>query len=376
MSDTLDLAKQLIARRSITPDDGGCLDLIGARLSKAGFTCERLDRGPVRNLWARRGTAAPLVCLAGHIDVVPPGPVERWTSDPFVPAERDGFLFGRGAADMKTSVAALVTAAERFVETHPTHPGSLAIVLTSDEEGAGADGTAAVVKALQARSTTIDACLLGEPTSSALLGDMMKNGRRGSLNGVLTVKGVQCHIAYPEKGLNPIHMAVPALAELAATHWDGGNEYFSPTSFQISHMQAGTGANNTIPGALDVWFNFRFSTESNPDALKQQVHRILDEHKVDYTLDWTLTAAPFLSPAKRLAEIVSDAVKSVTGVTPALSTSGGTSDGRFLSGISRELVEFGPVNKSIHAVDEHVAIDDIAPLSAIYERTVASLLQT
>jgi succinyl-diaminopimelate desuccinylase len=375
MSDTLELAKQLIACRSVTPDDGGSLDLIASRLAKAGFACERVDRGGVRNLWAKRGSGAPLVCLAGHVDVVPPGAVERWTSDPFTPTERDGFLFGRGAADMKTSVAALVTAAERFVANTPNHPGSLALLFTSDEEGAGIDGTAAVVDGLKARGITIDACILGEPTSSALLGDAMKNGRRGSLNGVLTVKGVQCHIAYPEQGLNPIHMAVPALAELAATQWDRGNENFSPTSFQMSYVQAGAGANNTIPGAMRVLFNFRFSTESTAEQLQKRVHATLDAHRVDYTLDWTLSAAPFLSPRGRLAEVMSQAVAAVTGVTPAMWTSGGTSDGRFLALISREVIEFGPINKSIHAIDEHARIADIAPLSAIYEQAVAALLR-
>jgi succinyl-diaminopimelate desuccinylase len=376
MSDTLDLAKQLIACRSITPDDAGCLDLIGSRLANAGFTCERLDRGAVRNLWARRGNGGPLVCLAGHVDVVPPGADDRWTSDPFVATERDGYLFGRGAADMKTSVAALVTAAERFVARSPNHGGSLALLFTSDEEGAGIDGTAAVVQALQSRGTTIDACILGEPTSSALLGDAMKNGRRGSLNGVLTVKGVQCHIAYPEQGRNPIHMAMPALAELAATQWDRGNENFSPTSFQMSSVQAGAGANNTVPGAMKVLFNFRFSTESSADQLKKRVHAVLDAQGLEYDLDWTLSASPFLSPPGRLAAVMSDAVAAVTGVTPAVWTSGGTSDGRFLADVSREVVEFGPINKSIHAVDEHVRLADIAPLSAVYERAIAELLRS
>ena len=374
MSDTLELAKQLIACRSITPDDGGALDVIGSRLVAAGFMCERVDRGGVRNLWARHGSAAPLVCLAGHVDVVPPGAVDRWTSDPFTATERDGFLFGRGAADMKTSVAALVTAAERFVRSTPDHRGSLALLFTSDEEGPGVDGTVAVVQLLQSRATSIDACVLGEPTSSALLGDAMKNGRRGSLNGVLIVKGVQCHIAYPELGRNPIHIAMPALAELAATQWDRGNEYFSPTSFQMSYVEAGAGANNTIPGLMKVLFNFRFSTESTADGLKKRVHGVLDAHGVDYDLEWTLSAVPFLSPRGTLVDVVSGAVAAVTGVTPAVWTSGGTSDGRFLAEIAREVVEFGPVNKSIHAIDEHVALADIVPLSAIYERTIAALL--
>jgi succinyl-diaminopimelate desuccinylase len=316
----------------------------------------------------------PLVCLAGHVDVVPPGPADRWTNDPFVPTERDGFLFGRGAADMKTSVAALVTAAERFVAQTPDHRGSLALLFTSDEEGAGVDGTAAVVRELQARDVRIDACIIGEPSSASRLGDTIKNGRRGSLNGVLTVNGVQCHIAYPERGRNPIHMAMPALAELASIEWDRGNEYFSPTSFQISDIHAGTGANNTIPGAMDVLFNFRFSTESTPDQLKARAQAVLDAHHVDYELTWTLSGAPFLSPRGGLVDVLGAAVTSITGVTPALSTSGGTSDGRFLAAVSREVVEFGPVNASIHAIDEHVRLADIAPLSGIYEQTIASLL--
>lgn len=375
-TDTLDLAKRLIACRSITPDDGGSLDMIAARLTKAGFACERIDRGPVRNLWARRGSHAPLVCLAGHVDVVPPGPVDRWTSDPFSPTEREGRLFGRGAADMKTSVAALVTAAERFVAREPHHRGSVALLFTSDEEGAGIDGTAAVVRELQARGERIDACIIGEPTSVEGLGDTIKNGRRGSLNGVLRVNGIQCHIAYPERGRNPIGTALPALTELAAIEWDRGNEYFSPTSFQISDIHAGTGANNIIPGSLDVMFNFRFSTESTADQLKARVHAVLDAHRLDYDLNWSLSGAPFLSPRGGLVDVISAAVTEVTGITPALSTSGGTSDGRFLATVSREVVEFGPLSASIHGIDEHVRIVDIAPLSAIYERTIQALLHT
>ena len=372
---TLDLAKQLIACRSVTPDDAGSMELLGARLAAAGFACERMDRGPVRNLWARRGSGSPLVCLAGHVDVVPPGPVERWTSDPFTPTERDGCLFGRGAADMKVGVAAMTTAAERFVATSPAHRGSLALLITSDEEGAGVDGTKAVVRELQNRGERIDACIIGEPTSVTRLGDTIKNGRRGSLNGVLTVKGVQCHIAYPERGRSPILPALPALAELAATEWDRGNEYFSPTSFQISDVHAGTGANNTIPGSMEVWFNFRFSTESSEERLKAAVHRVLDAHGLDYALTWTLSGPPFLSPRGGLVDVVSGAVRAVTGVTPQLSTSGGTSDGRFLAGISREVLEFGPVSASIHGIDEHVTLADIAPLSQIFERALTALLR-
>ena len=373
-SDILDLAKRLVACRSITPDDAGAVDLIATRLAGAGFTCERIDRGPVKNLWARHGTGAPLICLAGHLDVVPPGPVEQWTSDPFIAVERDGCLYGRGTADMKTSVAALVTAAERFVAVSPHHRGTLAVLLTSDEEGTAIDGTRAVVETLQARNERIDASIVGEPTSVARLGDTIKNGRRGSLNGVLTVKGVQCHIAYPERGRNPIQMALPALAELAATEWDRGNDYFSPTSFQISDIHAGTGANNVIPGSLDLMFNFRFSTESTAEQLKARVHQVLDAHKVDYDVKWSLSGHPFLSTRGGLVDVVSDAVSSVTGVTPALSTSGGTSDGRFLAGISREVVEFGPVSASIHGIDEHVKLADILPLSTIYEKAIATLL--
>jgi len=371
---TLDLAKQLIACRSLTPDDAGCMELLATRLGAAGFACERMDRGPVRNLWARRGTGAPLVCLAGHVDVVPPGPVERWTSDPFTPTERDGRLFGRGAADMKVGVAAMTTAAERFAAASPGHRGSLALLITSDEEGTGVDGTKAVVRELQGRGERIDACILGEPTSTTRFGDTIKNGRRGSLNGVLTLRGVQCHIAYPERGRSPILPALPALAALAATEWDRGNEYFAPTSFQISDVHAGTGANNTIPGSMEVWFNFRFSTESTEESLKTRVHQVLDAHGLDYELTWALSGAPFLSPRGGLVDVVSAAVREVTGVTPALSTSGGTSDGRFLAAVSREVIEFGPVSASIHGIDEHVSLADIGPLSQIFERALGALL--
>jgi succinyl-diaminopimelate desuccinylase len=374
---TLELAKELIARRSITPDDDGAMDLIAARLAKSGFDYERMDRGKpqyrVRNLWARHGSEQPLVCFAGHIDVVPPGD-DRWTSDPFEPSERDGRLFGRGAADMKTSVAAMVTAAERFVAARPDHPGSVALLLTSDEEGPARDGTVAVVQQLRWRNETVDACILGEPTSSAMLGDTIKNGRRGSLSGVLTVKGAQCHIAYPERGLNPIHAAVPALAELASIEWDKGDNDFAPTSFQISHVHASTGANNTIPGSLEVWLNFRFSPASTDAQLMQRVTSVLDAHGMDYQLKWGVKAAPFLSPPGPLVETMTAAIASVIGVVPQLSTSGGTSDGRFLSVLAREVVEFGPVGASAHAVNEHVLLADIGPLSAIYEQALRSLL--
>jgi len=372
--ETLELAKQLIACRSVTPDDGGALDLLGARLTTAGFACERIDHAPVKNLWARHGSGSPVVCLAGHVDVVPSGPVDRWTSDPFVPTERDGCLFGRGAADMKTSVAAIVTAAERFVARQPRHRGALALLFTSDEEGAGVDGTAAVVRALQSRHERIDACIVGEPTSVSRFGDTIKNGRRGSLNGILRVNGIQCHIAYPERGRNPIQSALPALTELAAVEWDRGNDYFSPTSFQMSDIHAGTGANNVIPGTLDVMFNFRFSTESTADQLKARVHAVLDAHRLDYELKWSLSGAPFLSPRGGLVDVVTAAVTAVTGVTPSLSTTGGTSDGRFLASVSGEVVEFGPLSASIHGIDEHVRIADIGPLTQIYEQSIAAVL--
>jgi succinyl-diaminopimelate desuccinylase len=370
--DTLQLARELIARRSITPADDGCLGLLASRLSASGFRCERIDRGPVGNLWARHGSSKPLVCLAGHVDVVPPGPVGEWTSDPFTPTERDGFLYGRGAADMKASVAAMVTAAERAARAAGSH-GSVAVLLTSDEEGDAVDGTAAVVSLLRDRGDTIDACIVGEPTSSERFGDTIKNGRRGSLNGRLWVRGQQCHIAYPERGRNPIHDAAPALDALVAAEWDRGNEYFQPTSFQISNIHAGTGASNVIPGTLEVWFNLRFSPESSAQSLKARVRDILEEHRLHYELQWTLIGQPFLTPRGSLVDALSASVQAIAGVQPALSTSGGTSDGRFLSGVAREVVEFGPLNDSIHKIDERVRVADLAPLSTIYERTILAV---
>jgi succinyl-diaminopimelate desuccinylase len=372
--DTLQLARQLIAYRSVTPADGGCLSLVASRLAAAGFRCERIDRGPVGNLWARHGSSGPLVCLAGHVDVVPPGPLEEWTSDPFTPTERDGLLYGRGAADMKASVAAMITAAER-VAAAAGDRGSIAVLLTSDEEGDAVDGTAAVVTTLRERGETIDACIIGEPTSTEQFGDTLKNGRRGSLNGRLRVHGQQCHIAYPERGRNPIHDASQALAELVAAEWDRGNEYFQPTSFQISNMHAGTGASNIIPGMLDVWFNFRFSPQTSAVALQSRVREILDRNRLRYDLEWTLIGEPFLTPRGALVDALSASVRAVAGVQPALSTSGGTSDGRFLAGLAREVVEFGPLNDSIHKIDEHVRIADLEPLSIIYERTIRAVLR-
>lgn len=377
MAATLELAKALIARRSITTEDAGCLELIAERLAPLGFTCERMDStgptGPVRNLWARLGTTRPLVVFAGHTDVVPPGPVEKWASDPFVPTERDGYLYGRGAADMKTSVAAAVVAVERLLAAGPIR-GSLAFLLTSDEEGDATDGTVKVVEALRARNETLDCCIVGEPTSVSRQGDMMKNGRRGSLSGKLVVKGIQGHVAYPEKVKNPIHLAAPALAELAATRWDDGNEFFPPTSFQISNLHAGTGATNVVPGTLEVLFNFRFSTASTADGLQHGVHAILDKHGLEYELQWTLGGKPFLTAPGRLVDALSTAIRATTGITPELSTTGGTSDGRFIAEICPEVVEFGPVNATIHKIDECVALADIEPLARIYELTFRKLL--
>jgi succinyl-diaminopimelate desuccinylase len=370
--ETLRLARALIACRSVTPDDGGALDLVEPRLSAAGFRCERLDRGVVRNLWARRGSSGPLVCLAGHVDVVPPGPAGEWTSDPFTPSERDGFLYGRGAADMKGSVAAMITAVERVARAGDGR-GSVAILLTSDEEGDALDGTAAVVSTLRARGEAIDACILGEPTSSARFGDTIKNGRRGSLSGRLRVHGQQCHVAYPERGRNPIHEAAPALDELVSAEWDHGSDYFQPTSVQISNIHAGTGAVNVVPGTLDVWFNVRFSPESSSQALRERVHSILDRHRLRYDIEWTVSAEPFLTPRGALVDALAATVESVAGVRPSLSTSGGTSDGRFLAGFAQEVVEFGPLNDTIHKIDERIRIADLGPLSSIYEQTVRAL---
>lgn len=374
MGDTLDLARALIARHSITPDDAGCQALLGARLQRLAFTLEPLQSNGVTNLWARRGRAAPLVCFAGHTDVVPTGPLERWSSDPFTPTERDGRLYGRGAADMKTSLAAFVTATERFLAQHPDAPGSIAFLLTSDEEGDATDGTAKVVDRLEARGERIDYCIVGEPTCVDRLGDTVKNGRRGSLGGRLVVKGVQGHVAYPHLARNPVHQFGPALAELAATEWDKGSDDFPPTTWQVSNIRAGTGASNVIPGELEVLFNFRFSTASTAEGLQARVREILDRHKLDYELAWALSAQPFLTPRGRLVDAMIAAIREVTGVAAEVSTTGGTSDGRFIARICPQLVEFGPVNMSIHKLNEHVALDAIEPLSGIYQRTLEKLL--
>jgi succinyl-diaminopimelate desuccinylase len=374
VSQTLELARALIERRSVTPEDGGCQQLIADRLARLGFRTEHLRFGDVHNLWARRGNASPVLCFAGHTDVVPTGPLNQWRSDPFVPSERDGVLYGRGAADMKSSLAAFVVAIERFVGMHPSHAGSIALLITSDEEGVAVDGTTQVVEALKVRGERLDYCIVGEPTCTQRLGDTVKNGRRGSLSGTLVVKGVQGHVAYPHQGRNPVHQAAPPLAELAALEWDRGNEFFPPTTWQISNIHAGTGATNVIPGELTVLFNFRFGTASTVESLKQQVHRILDRHGLDYRLDWSLSAMPFLTERGRLVEAVARAIQDATGVKTQLSTTGGTSDGRFIIEICPELVEFGPVNDSIHKIDEHIAVADLETLSRVYQHVLEHLL--
>ena len=374
MSDTLELARALIARRSVTPEDGGCLELVGERLSRLGFRLERFDRDGVANLWARRGAAAPLLCFAGHTDVVPSGPLDQWRSDPFAPEVRDGRLYGRGAADMKTSIAAFVTAVEGFLAERPQHPGSIALLLTSDEEGPAVNGTVRVVEVLKARGERIDYCIVGEPTSAERLADTIKNGRRGSLSGRLVVKGVQGHIAYPHLVRNPVHMVAPALAELAATVWDEGNAYFPPTSWQISNFHAGTGADNVVPGTAEILFNFRFSTASTPEGLQARVGEILERHGVDHDLQWTLSGRPYLTPRGGLVDAVAQAIRETLGIETALSTSGGTSDGRFIAGICPEVIELGPLNATIHKIDECIAVADIEPLSRLYQRTLELLL--
>jgi succinyl-diaminopimelate desuccinylase len=381
---TLTLVEQLIARRSVTPDDAGCQALIAERLRAIGFECVSLPFGPddfrVDNLWAIRrgrdhgGADGPTLVFAGHTDVVPTGPVEQWSSDPFVPTHRDGCLYGRGSADMKTSLAAMVTAVEAFVAAHPDHGGAIAFLLTSDEEGPARDGTVKVCEWLQARGERLDACIVGEPTSVRAIGDMVKNGRRGSLSGRLTVRGVQGHIAYPHLAKNPIHLAMPALAELAAIEWDRGNDHFPPTSWQLSNLNAGTGATNVIPGDLVADFNFRFSTESTPEDLQARVHAVLDRHGLDYRLDWSLSGRPFLTRPGPLLDALAGAIRQVTGLETELSTSGGTSDGRFIAQICPQVVEFGPVNATIHKIDEHCALDALQPLHDIYRLTLDALL--
>lgn len=371
---TLTLAQMLIARRSLTPDDDGCQQILSRRLVELGFKSELMQHGDVENLWLRRGTEAPLVCFAGHTDVVPTGPVSQWDSDPFTPEIRDGFLYGRGAADMKTSLAAFVTAIETFVEQHPDHKGSIALLITSDEEGPAINGTVKVVETLKARGETIDYCIVGEPTCTDKLGDTIKNGRRGSLSGNLTVKGIQGHIAYPHLAKNPIHLVAPVIAELAQTTWDEGNEYFPATTWNISNINSGTGATNVIPGEINLLFNFRFSTASTEGSLKARVHEILDRHGLDYELIWELSGKPYLTPKGSLVDALGTAIHKVTGIQAELSTTGGTSDGRFIADICPQVAEFGPCNATIHKINESVNVEDIEPLSNIYRFTLEHLL--
>ncbi len=380
MTPTLRLAEQLIARPSVTPEDGGCQDLIAARLRDAGFDCLPMPHGPagavVSNLWAvhRGSRPGPSLALAGHTDVVPPGPASAWTTPPFVPSYRDGFLYGRGAADMKTSVAAMVVAAEEFVAAQARHAGTLAFLITSDEEGPACDGTLRIVDWLHARGQSLDACIVGEATSVERLGDMIKNGRRGSLSGALRVCGVQGHVAYPQLARNPLHELAPALAELVAMRWDDGNLHFPSTTWQVSNLHAGSGARNVIPGQAELDFNFRFSPESTPESLQQRVHAVLDRHHVEHHVDWTLGGEPFLTEPGSLCQALSLAIESECGVTPVLSTTGGTSDGRFIRRICAQVVEFGPVNASIHQVDERVEAASVERLKNVYRRTLEQLL--
>lgn len=374
MNKAVEYSRQLIARRSLTPDDAGCQDWLAERLTPLGFNLEWVRAGEVTNLWARRGTASPVVCFAGHTDVVPTGPLEHWSYDPFTPTLSGDCLYGRGAADMKGSIAAFLAATEDFVAMHPEHPGSIAWLITSDEEGPAVDGTVKVVERLAARGERIDYCIVGEPTCAERFGDTMKNGRRGSLHGRLRVHGQQGHIAYPHLARNPIHLVAPAIAELAETVWDDGNEYFPATTWQISNIHGGTGATNVIPGHVDIVFNFRFSTASSVEGLQRRVQEILDRHALRYDLSWELGAKPYLTPRGRLVEVLAAAIREHTGVEPQLSTSGGTSDGRFIAEIASEVVEFGPVNKTIHKIDECVGVEEVRQLALIYRTTLERLL--
>jgi succinyl-diaminopimelate desuccinylase len=374
VSPTFELARTLLARPSVTPEDAGCQALIAQRLAPAGFVAESICRNGTTNLWLRRGQAAPLVVLAGHTDVVPTGPLADWSSPPFEPTLRNGRLYGRGASDMKSSIAAFVVAAEEFVAAHPAHRGSLALLLTSDEEGRATDGTVAVVEALRARGERPDCCIVGEPTSVERLGDTIKNGRRGSLSGRLTVRGVQGHVAYPHLARNPVHELAPALAALAAEHWDAGDEFFPPTTFQVSNIHAGTGAGNVIPGACVVDFNLRYAPVSTAAGLRQRVEDMLRAHRLDYAVEWKLGAEPFLTARGSLVDALSQAIVETTGVRPQLSTTGGTSDGRFLATICPQVVEFGPSNASIHKIDENILLADLEPLKNVYRRALELLL--
>jgi succinyl-diaminopimelate desuccinylase len=381
MSPTLQLTEQLIARPSVTPDDAGCQALLAERLRPLGFICESIVSGPadfrVTNLWAKRVArpGAPLLVFAGHTDVVPTGPVAQWSQDPFTPTHRDGKLYGRGSSDMKTSIAAFVVAVEEFVAAHAQAPLNVALLLTSDEEGPAVDGTVVVCEALKARGERLDYCIVGEPTSLRRTGDMIKNGRRGTMSGKLTVKGEQGHIAYPHLARNPIHLFAPALAELTAIQWDQGNSFFPPTTWQVSNIHGGTGASNVIPGTVVVDFNFRFCTESTPESLQQRLRAVLERHGLEYDLSWTIGGLPFLTPPGALVDAVREAVHEEAGIETELSTSGGTSDGRFIAQICPQVIELGPTNATIHKVDEHVPVADIEPLKNIYRRVLEKLAQ-
>ena len=374
-SATQDLAIELLSIDSVTPDDKGCQQLLCERLSKIGFSCETLQFGEVTNLWARRGAEAPLFAFAGHTDVVPTGPLDKWDSDPFKPELRDGQLYARGAADMKSSIACMVTACERFIEQNPDHKGSIAFLITSDEEGPAINGTVKVIETLQQRDEQIDWCLVGEPSSTHTLGDVVKNGRRGSLGARLTVKGVQGHVAYPHLADNPIHRAAPALAELAATQWDEGNEFFPATTFQISNIHSGTGATNVIPGEVVIDFNLRFSTCLTPEDIQQRVEKILQSHALDYELAWNLSGLPFLTSEGKLLDAAQQAIKKITGIDTELSTAGGTSDGRFIAPTGAQVLELGPINESIHKINENIDFASIDVLSDIYEEMLTLLLE-
>ena len=371
---TLALTRELIARRSPTPDDGGCQDILRARLEPLGFRCETIVSNGVTNLWARRGSVRPIVCFAGHTDVVPTGPLDAWQSDPFVPTERDGYLYGRGAADMKTSIAAFVVAVERVIAANPDVGGSIALLITSDEEGPATDGTVKIVDKLRDAGEKLDYCIVGEPSSVDRLGDMIKNGRRGTLSGTLTVRGVQGHVAYPHLARNPIHLVAPAIAELASMRWDEGNEYFPPTTWQASNVHSGTGATNVIPGTLELQFNFRYATASARDTLEQRFEAVLRKHRLEYDLRWTGWGRPFLTPRGKLVQVVADVIRDVCAVETELSCTGGTSDGRFIADICREVVELGPVNATIHKLNERVALADLEPLTELYRGIVTRLL--
>ena len=374
MSKTLELAKDLISRPSVTPEDAGCQEVMIKRLEAIGFNIERLRFDDVDNFWARRGTKGPLLAFAGHTDVVPTGPLNEWDTEPFTPTIKDGMLYGRGAADMKGSLACMVVACEDFVAKHPDHKGSIAFLITSDEEGPSINGTVKVVEYLEARGEKMDYCLVGEPSSTNVVGDIVKNGRRGSLNATLTVKGVQGHVAYPHLAKNPVHLAAPALTELCGIEWDQGNEFFPQTTFQISNISSGTGATNVIPGTMTVIFNFRFSTELSSEQIQKRVIEILDKHNFDYTIEWSLSGNPFLTPRGELVSAVQKAIKSVTGRETELSTSGGTSDGRFIAPTGSQVLELGPLNATIHKVNECVNVNDLDTLTIIYEEMLNELL--